>query len=146
MELNLSRFADDMTHMFGFGCLCFGAGCSALSCAPSRLTYLAVLAGYADGAPSASCRSNGLSVQSTPNHTHKDTVCSRCSQFQVVLDWTKETRDFPRREVNRLDVLPGQHPANAVEGRNDIFRSVQIFPQLALLLPDWRLLFPAPCP
>jgi hypothetical protein len=49
-----------------------------------------------------------------------DAVYSWCPQSQVILNWLKETRYFPERQVYRLDVVPSQDPANAVEYRPNI--------------------------
>jgi hypothetical protein len=40
-------------------------------------------------------------------------------QSQVVFHRPKETSNFPRREAHRLDVVPGQHTADAIESRVD---------------------------
>jgi hypothetical protein len=40
-------------------------------------------------------------------------------QSQVILHGPKETSNFPRREAHRLDVLPGEHTANAIESSVD---------------------------
>jgi hypothetical protein len=44
-----------------------------------------------------------------------DAVYSHCLQSLGNLDSLKVTRNDPLRVVNQLDVVPGQHPANAVE-------------------------------
>jgi hypothetical protein len=38
-------------------------------------------------------------------------VNHRSLQSQVVLNWTKETGDFPRRQSNVCDIVFGQHSA-----------------------------------
>jgi hypothetical protein len=40
-------------------------------------------------------------------------------QFQVIFHGPKETSNFSRREAHRLDVVPGQHTADAIEGHID---------------------------
>jgi hypothetical protein len=50
----------------------------------------------------------------------RDAVNSWHHQFQVILDQLKETTYFPGRESHRIDVVPRQHPADAVEYKPDI--------------------------
>jgi hypothetical protein len=38
---------------------------------------------------------------------------------QVILHGPKKISNFPLRKAHRLDVMPGQHTANAIEGRAD---------------------------
>jgi hypothetical protein len=45
----------------------------------------------------------------------RDAVYSWGLQSQIILDLQNETRYFPGREAHRLDVVPRQHPADAVE-------------------------------
>jgi hypothetical protein len=40
-------------------------------------------------------------------------------QSQVIFHGPKEISNFPRRKAHRLDVVPGQHTADAIEGRVD---------------------------
>jgi hypothetical protein len=40
-------------------------------------------------------------------------------QSQVIFHGPKEIGNFPRRKAHRLDVVPGQHTADAIEGRVD---------------------------
>jgi hypothetical protein len=55
-----------------------------------------------------SCQWNGLSVQRGADRIRMCTIFSQCRQSPVVLNCPKETRDFPRRETIRLDVVPEQ--------------------------------------
>jgi hypothetical protein len=38
---------------------------------------------------------------------------------KVIFHRLKETSNFPRQKAHRLDVVPGQHTADAIEGRVD---------------------------
>jgi hypothetical protein len=49
-----------------------------------------------------------------------DAIYFQRLQPQIVLDWPKEIRYFPGREAHRLDVVPRQHPGDAVDYRPDI--------------------------
>jgi hypothetical protein len=49
-----------------------------------------------------------------------DDVYSWCPQCHVVLNRPKETTYIPGRQAYKLDVVPRQHPANAIEYRPDI--------------------------
>jgi hypothetical protein len=40
-------------------------------------------------------------------------------QSQVILHGPKKIRNFPRQKAYRLDVMPGQHTTNAIEGHAD---------------------------
>jgi hypothetical protein len=46
-------------------------------------------------------------------------VHARSFQSQVIFHGPKKINNFPRRKAYRLDVVPGQHTANAIEGRVD---------------------------
>jgi hypothetical protein len=44
-------------------------------------------------------------------------VDTRSFQSQVILHGPKTISNFPRRKTYRLDVMPGQHTTNVIEGR-----------------------------
>jgi hypothetical protein len=44
-------------------------------------------------------------------------VHTRSFQSQVILHGAKKISNFPRRKTYRLDVMPGQHTTNVIEGR-----------------------------
>jgi hypothetical protein len=50
-----------------------------------------------------------------------DAVYSQRFQSHVFLDRPKETGYFPGREIHRLDVMPRQHPSDAVVYRPDTY-------------------------
>jgi hypothetical protein len=118
MELNLSGVPDDGIHVSGFGGE--DEGVVQLDAVPQVDTVLHgclgpdVLDGYVASAPSAWLSNVDLTALTG------DAVYYRRLQSQVVLDRPKETRCFPGREAHRLDVVPSQHPADAVEYRPDI--------------------------
>jgi hypothetical protein len=46
-------------------------------------------------------------------------VDTRSFQSQVIFHGPKESSNFPRRKAHRLDVVPGQHTADAIESLVD---------------------------
>jgi hypothetical protein len=82
----------------------------------------AELSGYVAGAPAAWRQSNGparLPIVNSPALT-RDAVYSWRASSVPDRPWPKETTYARGREAHKLDVVPRQHPADAVEYRPDI--------------------------